>query len=102
MPVHTIARSSVRDVRDGQPLVAEPRAPTSPGGEQLAAKRLEDRGRGHSVGVAHRDRRARERDAVGVVRRAVERVDEPGARPVGLARDAFLSEDRMVRERGEP
>ncbi len=83
---------------DLQPLLGEPCTPASGRREQLAAERLEDRTGGHSVGVLHGDRGAGERDAGGVVRRAVERVDDPRERLVGPATVAFLSEDRVRRE----
>ena len=89
-----------RDIGDGQASVTEPRPATARRGEQLAAKGLEDGACGQPLGVAHGDGRARERDAVRVVRRAVERVDEPRARAVGLAGEAFLAQDGVVGKRG--
>ena len=82
---------------DVEPLVAQP-GPTAPHGrEQLAAEGLEDGASGQPVGVPNRDRRARERDAVGVVGGAVERIDQPREGPVGHVAPALLGEDGVVR-----
>ena len=83
--------------RDVQPVARQPRPGASRRREQLAAERLEDRRRGDALSVPDGDRRARQRHAVGVVGRAVERVDEPGVAALGGAGAALLAEDRVVR-----
>ena len=96
-PVHTSAWSRVVVVETCSRSSAEPCPGASRRREQLAAERLEDRRRGDAFGVPDGDRRARQRHAVGVVRRSVEWVDEPGVAALGGAGAALLAEDRVAR-----
>ena len=70
-------------------LAVERRRPVVGRGERLAPDRVVDDPDDRAAGLDQRDRDAEERDAVGVVDRAVERVDDPGAadrRPSARAR----------------
>ena len=65
--------------------------------EHLAAQRIEDdAGEQRPAGLANRDRHTPGRHASGVVGRAVEGIDDPRVRPVGVACRALLAEDRVV------
>ncbi len=54
-----------------------------------------------SFSRAHRDRHAEMRDAVKIIHRAVERIDDPLELAVGISAHAFLAVDRVVGETRE-
>ncbi len=66
-------------------------------GEHLAAQRVEDdAGEQRTAGLANGDRHPPRRHSTGVVRRAVERIDDPRVRSVRVSRRALLAEDGVV------